>query len=190
MGALAGVGEVKFDCKLATIRMAGSAALIAEVRGVAAGGAASVEAAFRRALDRSMVAELGADGRVIVRFAAEVALEIAVVEKAVRHELAAERATQEVELAKVTVERWPTTAERALVIVKLANNPVQRAKETVAVPAAIAALPNVLAVLPRADGLGFAVFTKERCENLATRVRERLAPLALELDRVELEGVR
>jgi hypothetical protein len=206
LSALKGVSTVAFDCKVATLTMAaGSTLTEKEVVGALktagfesqdfaanalpmspvvvarlatkgdrfdAALSAKVEAALARALPKRLECIVAADGQLIARLPVDAKLDVAATTEALKRELA----PLEVELKSLTDERWPATATRAVVVVK-------RAHEGSA--GAIASLPHVLAVLPRDDGKSFVLFTREPCANLADRVREKFAPLSIELDSVE-----
>lgn len=133
---------------------------------------AKVEAALARALPTRLECVVAADGQLIARLPADAKLDVAATTEALRRELEPLR----VELKSLEDARWPATAARAVVVVKTAH---AKAAE------AIASLSHALAVLPRDDGKSFVVFTKEPCANLADRVREKFAPLSIELESVE-----
>jgi len=201
-----GVATVAFDCKVATLTAAAGATLAEKdvVGALKAAGfegqefaanaspttpvvvarlatkgdrfdaalGTKVEAAVARVLPKQLDGFVAADGQLIARLPADAKLDVAATTEALRRELA----PLDVELRTLTDERWPATVARAVVLVKRAHD---------GAAAAIASLPHALAVLPRPDGRSFVVFTKEPCANLADRVREKFAPLAIELESVE-----
>lgn len=206
MTGLKGVATVAFDCKVATLTMSAGATLAEKevvdalktagfeaqefaanaplttpvvVARLATQGdrfddplGAKVVAALERALPKRLDLVVAADGQLIARLPADAKLDVAATTEALRRELE----PLKVEVKSLEDARWPATAARSVI---LAKRPHEKAA------AAIASLPHVLSVLPRADGRSWVVFTKEPCANLADRVREQFAPLSLELEAVK-----
>jgi hypothetical protein len=206
LGALAGVADVKFDCKTATVSMKADAKLeskAAEKALVDAGfgmkefidGAAPSFAVARAQLKSKQGEPLSAD--VVGKLASVLAKELpqlaeVVIEPdgrltaLVKPDAKFEQAALEKMLfgsdvtGAVEMRTWPRTATAYVAAIRGAKDAAARAKAR----AEIEKIDTVAGALERADG-SFLVFTKEPCANLAAKMQEALKPAGVEVGKVD-----
>ena len=206
MGALAGVGDVKFDCKTATVTMKGDATLASEAAEKAlkdagfgvtsfSGGPPPSFVVVRATLkskdgtpigdaDAARIAkvlegELPALREVFVEpdgRLTAIAKNDAKLETA--HVEAAIRLRANVDLADASRSTWPRTATRYIAKVKAAD-----AAARTKARAAAESLDTVAGAIDRRDGT-LLVVTKEPCTNLEAKLKEALRGAGVELESV------
>jgi hypothetical protein len=205
LGNLAGVGDVAFDCKTATIKMKGDATLdkAAVEKALAGAGCKIGEFTSRERPTFAVVTvtlkKLDADGTSVALLEQELPRELPALAETflepdgratllVREGRSLDEAALGAALAKrrlaaegFSTKRWPTSAARKVAVVKGMADAAAHAKAR----AAIEGIGNVLAAIPRNDGGSFVVFTREPCANLEARLREALRAAGLELAGIE-----
>jgi hypothetical protein len=205
LGKLAGVGDVAFDCKTATIRMKGDATLEKAAVETALTGAGCKMGEFTArerptfAVVTATLKTVDAKGASAATLAQELPRELPELAEVllepdgratllVREGKVLDEAALKAALAKrqltaegLATKRWPTSAARKVAVVKGMSGGAAQAKARTA----IESISNVLAALARADGGSFVVFTREPCANLEARLREALSAAGLELSGVE-----
>ncbi|HET6165169.1 MAG TPA: hypothetical protein VFG37_15975 [Planctomycetota bacterium] len=205
MGKLAGVGDVAFDCKTATIRMKGEATLEKAAVETALTGAGCKMGEFT-ARERPTFAvvtvalkSIDAKEASAATLTQELPRELPELTDVflepdgratllVREGKALDEAALKAALAKrqlaaegLATKRWPTSAARKVAVVKGMSGAAVPAKARTA----IESIGNVLAAIARPDGGSFVVFTREPCANLEARLREALGAAGLELAGIE-----
>lgn len=205
MGKLAGVGDVTFDCKTATIKMKGEATLDKAAVEKALTGAGCKIGEFTARERPSFAVVTGTLKTIDAKGAPGATLEQELPRELpeltdlflepdgratllVREGKSLDEAALKVALAKrqlaaedLSTKRWPTSAARKVAVVKEMSGVAAQAKAR----AAIEAISNVLAAIARRDGGSFVVFTREPCANLEARLREALSAAGLELAGIE-----
>lgn len=205
MGNLAGVGDVAFDCKTATIKMKGDATLEKSAVEKALAGAGckigeftsrerptfavvtvtlkkiDANGDFGAKLEQELPRELPALTEVFLEADGRATLHVREGKSLDEAALAAALAKRQLAAEAFSTKRWPTSAARKVAVV----NGMGDAAAHAAARAAIEGIGNVLAAIPRHDGGSFVVFTREPCANLEARLREALRAAGLELAGVE-----